>query len=157
MTRAIAAPLATPDPIGLLADATPRLPPVPVILLVDDNSDARVMYKICLEYEGFACVTAQDGREAIARIGEGRPALILMDATMPGMDGWEATLRIKADPVTRDIPIYMLTAHAFPEHRRHAVEVGADGFLAKPMLPDDLVREIRRALNLPEVPGGPPC
>jgi CheY-like chemotaxis protein len=119
-------------------------------LLVDDNEDARLMYSICLQYAGFACMTAQDGRAAIQRIGERRPALVLMDATMPGMDGWEATLRIKADPLTRDIPIYMLTAHAFAEHRRHAVEVGADGFLPKPMVPDDLVREVRRALQLPE-------
>lgn len=142
---------------ALLSDVVVRIPARPLILLVDDNQDARTMYSFYLEYEGFACVTAQDGREAIARIAECRPALILMDATMPGMDGWEATLRIKADPVTRDIPIYMLTAHAFPEHRRHAVEVGAAGLLAKPIFPDDLVREIRRALNLPGAPGGPSC
>ena len=106
------------------------------------------MYATYLKFEGFACVTATDGREALRRIRERPPALILMDAAMPIMDGWEATRRIKADPRTRDIPLLMLTAHAFTEHRLRAVEVGADGFLAKPLLPDDLVREIRRALNL---------
>lgn len=136
---------------ALSADVTGSPPPLPLILLVDDNGDARVMYTICLEFAGFACITAQDGRQAIERIGERRPALVLMDASMPVMDGWEATLRLKADPLTRDIPIYMLTAHAFPEHRRHALEVGADGFLSKPLMPDDLVREVRRALNLQEV------
>lgn len=141
---------------GLVSDVAVRVTGRPLILLVDDNEDARRMYTICLEYAGFACMTAQDGAEAIARIAQQRPALILMDATMPGMDGWEATLRIKADPVTHDIPLYMLTAHAFAEHRQHAVEVGADGFLTKPILPDALIREIRRALNLPEMPGGPP-
>ncbi len=133
---------------ALRADITGSPPPLPLILLVDDNSDARLMYTICLEFAGFACMTAQDGREAIERIGERRPALVLMDASMPGMDGWEATLRLKANPLTRDIPIYMLTAHAFPEHRRRALEVGADGFLSKPLMPDDLVREVQRALNL---------
>jgi two-component system cell cycle response regulator DivK len=134
--------------------ARPRRPRRPLILLVDDNLDARTMYGFCLEFEGFAYMTARDGQEAIARIRDRRPALILMDAAMPGMDGWEATRRIKADAGTRDIPLYMLTAHAFAEDRRRAVEVGADGFLTKPILPDALVREIRRALNLPESPGG---
>jgi two-component system cell cycle response regulator DivK len=126
----------------------------PLILLVDDNLDARTMYGSCLEFAGFACMTARHGQEAIERIRERRPALILMDASMPGMDGWEATRRIKADPQTHDIPLYMLTAHAFAEHRQHAIEVGADGFLAKPILPDALVREVRLALNLPESPVG---
>jgi two-component system cell cycle response regulator DivK len=121
---------------------------------VDDNLDARTMYGFCLEFEGFACMTARDGHEAIDRVRKRRPALILMDASMPGMDGWEATRRLKADPKTHDIPIYMLTAHAFATDRRHAVEVGADGFLTKPISPDVLVGEIRRALNLPESPGG---
>jgi CheY-like chemotaxis protein len=141
--------------IGLNAEAPPSTPQL--ILLVDDNEDTRLMYSICLDYARFASMTAQDGQEAIQRISERWPALVLMDAAMPGMDGWEATLRIKADPLTRDIPIYMLTAHAHVEHRRHAVAVGADGFLAKPMSPDALLREICRALNLPQVNISPDC
>lgn len=108
------------------------------------------MYGFWLESEGFACMTARHGQEAIERIRQRRPALILMDGSMPGMDGWEATRLIKADPETHDIPLYMLTAHAFPEDRQRAAAVGADGFLTKPICPDALVREIRRALNLPE-------
>ena len=157
MTRRRTAPPGapkTPIVVGLKKEARTSTPPPPLILLVDDNHDARAMYSVCLRYAGFACMTAQDGRQAIQRTSERRPALILMDVSMPGMDGWEATLRIKGDPITRDIPIYMLTAHAYAEHRRHAVEVGADGFLTKPMSPDDLVRELRRALNLgdPDLP-----
>ena len=152
----------SPRPVGPLpsviagwpSDKPASLPPRPRILFVDDNSDARALYAVCLEYAGFACTTAQDGREAIERIRERRPALILMDVSMPVMDGWEATRRIKANPQTRDIPLYMLTAHVFAEHRQLAVEVGADGFLTKPMSPDALVAEIRRALGMPEVPGG---
>jgi CheY-like chemotaxis protein len=64
------------------------------------------------------------------------------------MDGWEAVSRLKKDPETQDIPLIMLTAHAFQEHRDRAAQVGADAFLAKPVLPDQLAAEIRRVLNL---------
>jgi two-component system cell cycle response regulator DivK len=76
-----------------------------------------------------------------------KPALILMDATMPRMDGWEALRLLKADEATRHIPLIMLTAHAFDEHRERAMKAGADGFLAKPVLPDALAREIRQFLK----------
>jgi CheY-like chemotaxis protein len=71
-----------------------------------------------------------------------------MDATMPRMDGWEAVRQLKQDPQTKGIPLIMLTAHAFQEHRDRAAEVGADAFLAKPVLPDQLAAEIRRVLGL---------
>lgn len=112
------------------------------------------MFCAFLEHEGFACMSAADGREAIKRIKERRPALILMDVTMPVMDGWEATRRIKGNPLTRDIPLLMLTAHAFEEHRLLATEVGADGFIAKPVLLDDLACTVRQILNLPQRPPG---
>ena len=67
---------------------------------------------------------------------------------MPRMDGWEAVRRLKEDPQTQAIPLIMLTAHAFQEHRDRAAQVGADAFLAKPVLPDQLAAEIRRVLNM---------
>lgn len=118
----------------------------PLILLVDDNLDAREMYSAYLSYEGFQLAEAADGESAIALAKRERPAVILMDVTMPRMDGWEAARRLKADDDTRSIPLIMLTAHAFPEDRQRAAEVGAIAFLAKPVLPDDLVVEIRRVL-----------
>ncbi|HET7694420.1 MAG TPA: response regulator [Vicinamibacterales bacterium] len=120
----------------------------PLILIVDDNLDAREMYSMYLEHEGFRSAEAANGADAIVKTRLDRPSLILMDATMPGMDGWEAAKLLKQDAATRDIPVIMLTAHAFQEHRQRAADAGADGFLAKPVLPDQLTAEIRRVLNL---------
>jgi two-component system, cell cycle response regulator DivK len=120
----------------------------PLILIVDDNLDAREMYGIYLQHEGFRWAEAVNGHDAITQTRVEKPALILMDATMPRMDGWEAVKILKQDGVTKHIPLIMLTAHAFQEHRDRAAEVGADGFLAKPVLPDQLAKEIRRVLNM---------
>ena len=120
----------------------------PLILIVDDNVDAREMYGMYLQHEGFRWAEAVNGHDALMQTKIEKPALILMDATMPRMDGWEAVRILKQDAVTKDIPLIMLTAHAFQEHRDRAVEVGADGFLAKPVLPDQLAAEIRRVLRL---------
>lgn len=122
--------------------------PGPLILIVDDNLDAREMYGMYLEHEGFRWAEAANGQDAIQKTRDAQPSLILMDATMPGMDGWEAARRLKQDAATRDIPLIMLTAHAFQEHRQRAADAGADGFLAKPVLPDQLAVEIRRVLKL---------
>ena len=120
----------------------------PLILIVDDNADAREMYAMSLRHEGFRSAEAVNGRDAIDKARLDRPSLILMDATMPGMDGWEAAKQLKEDAATRDIPLIMLTAHALQEHRERAAEAGADGFLSKPVLPDQLAAEIRRVLKL---------
>jgi two-component system, cell cycle response regulator DivK len=119
-----------------------------LILIVDDNLDAREMYGMYLAHEGFRWAEAVNGADAITKTHLEKPSLILMDATMPGMDGWEAAKALKQDASTRDIPLIMLTAHAFQEHRDRAAEVGADSFLAKPVLPDQLAAEIRRVLKL---------
>jgi len=118
----------------------------PLVLLVDDNLDAREMYSIYLAHAGFRLSEASDGESAIAIARRDRPAVILMDATMPRMDGWEAARLLKDDPDTKHIPLIMLTAHAFAEHRQRAEDVGADAFLAKPVLPDALADEIRKVL-----------
>lgn len=121
--------------------------PAPLVLIVDDNLDAREMYAMYLEHEGFRSAEAADGHSAIDLAKRDKPDLILMDATMPHLDGWEAARALKADDDTKRIPLIMLTAHAFSEHRDRAAAVGADGFLAKPVLPDVLAREIRRMLK----------
>ncbi len=120
----------------------------PLILIVDDNLDAREMYGMYLQHEGFRWAEAVNGQDAITQTHVEKPSLILMDATMPRMDGWEAVKILKQDAVTKNIPLIMLTAHAFQEHRERAAQIGADGFLAKPVLTDELTREIRRVLNL---------
>ena len=130
-----------PNPVR--RDRTP-----PLILVVDDNLDAREMYCMYLKHEGFECIEAADGAEALALARAHRPVLVLMDATMPGVDGWSAIQQIRADTDLRGIAVVMLTAHAFDEHRRRAEQVGADAFLPKPVLPDDLTRHIKKLLRL---------
>jgi two-component system, cell cycle response regulator DivK len=119
---------------------------LPLVLIVDDNVDAREMYALYLEHAGFRAAEAADGETAIAMARTDKPAVILMDATMPRLDGWAAARLLKDDPETRHIPLIMLTAHAFTEHRERAAQVGADAFLAKPVLPDVLAGEIRKVL-----------
>jgi CheY-like chemotaxis protein len=120
----------------------------PLILVVDDNLDAREMYCMYLRHEGFECIEAEDGAEALRLAREHRPVVVLMDATMPGLDGWQAIEQLRSEPDLRGIAVVMLTAHAFEEHRRRAEAIGADAFLAKPVLPDELARQIRQLLRL---------
>lgn len=118
-----------------------------VVLLAEDFEDARDLYKDYLEFSGFAVETAANGREAITRAIELQPDLILMDASMPVLDGWQATRELKANPVTKHIPVLALTAHAFDDARQEAKASGCDGFVTKPCLPDDLVAQVRATLE----------
>jgi CheY-like chemotaxis protein len=120
---------------------------VPLVLLAEDFEDARELYRDYLEFSGFAVQTANNGREAIAQALALAPDIILMDASMPVLDGWQATRELKSNPATKHIPILALTAHAFEDARREAQDVGCDGFVTKPCLPDDLVLKVRAALE----------
>jgi CheY-like chemotaxis protein len=120
----------------------------PLVLLVEDYDDAREMYRDYLEFSGFAVETARDGREAIEKARGLKPDLILMDLSLPGIDGWEATSRLKADPVTRQITIVALSAHALAAEGDRARTAGCDGFIAKPCLPHELVEQIASYLRL---------
>jgi CheY-like chemotaxis protein len=128
--------------------ASTGLPPTPpLVLIVDDNLEAREMYTLYLQHAGFRSAEAADGRAAIAQVKRNRPDIILMDAAMPGLNGWDAVSLLKADPETKSIPLIMFTAHVFPEHRARAEAAGANAFIAKPVIPDELAREIRRMLK----------
>jgi two-component system, cell cycle response regulator DivK len=120
---------------------------VPLVLLAEDFEDARELYRDYLEFSGFAVQTANNGREAIAQALAIDPDIILMDASMPVLDGWQATRELKSNPSTKHIPILALTAHAFDDARREAKNVGCDGFVTKPCLPNDLVVKVRAALE----------
>ena len=119
----------------------------PRVLLVDDYPDAREMYCEYLEFSGFEVVEAANGLEALQRAGEESPDIILIDLSLPIMDGWEATRRLKADPRTADIPVVALTGHALSGISEGARKAGCDAFVTKPCLPDDLVKEIRKVLD----------
>jgi CheY-like chemotaxis protein len=119
----------------------------PLILVVDDYQDAREMYAEYLQYSGFRVAEAKNGNEAVAQARSLKPDLILMDLSLPGMDGWEATRVLKADDATKHIPIVALTGHALAGASEGARKAGCDSFVTKPCLPDDLVVEVRRMLN----------
>ena len=119
----------------------------PLILVVDDYQDAREMYAEYLLFSGFRVAEARNGNEAVAQALSLRPALILMDLSLPGMDGWEATKILKADERTRHIPVVALTGHALAGASDGAKKAGCDAFVTKPCLPDDLVVEVRRMLQ----------
>lgn len=119
----------------------------PLILVVDDYQDAREMYAEYLQFSGFRVAEARNGNEAVAQARALKPDLILMDLSLPGMDGWEATRVLKADEETRHIPIVALTGHALAGASEGARKAGCDSFVTKPCLPDDLVVEVKRMLN----------
>ncbi|MGH9236867.1 MAG: response regulator [Vicinamibacterales bacterium] len=119
----------------------------PLILVVDDYQDAREMYAEYLQYSGFRVAEARNGNEAVAQARSLRPDLILMDLSLPGMDGWEATRVLKADDATKHIPIVALTGHALAGASEGARKAGCDSFVTKPCLPDDLVVEVKRMLD----------
>lgn len=114
------------------------------LLLVEDNEDNRIIYSTVLRHVGYEVVEAYDGVEAIALARSLHPDLILMDISIPEMDGWEATRRLRLDPDTRSIPIIALTAHALADDRERATAVGFTAYLAKPVEPRAVVAEVRR-------------
>ena len=119
----------------------------PLILVVDDYQDAREMYAEYLQFSGFRVAEARNGNEAVEKAFELRPDLILMDLSLPGKDGWEATRELKSDERTRHIPVVALTGHALAGASEGAKRAGCDSFVTKPCLPDDLVVEVRRMLS----------
>ena len=119
----------------------------PLVLVVDDYQDAREMYAEYLSFSGFRVAEASNGLEAVEKAFALRPDIILMDLSLPGMDGWTATRQLKTDERTRGIPVVALTGHALAGASEGARKAGCDSFVTKPCLPDDLVVEVRRMLN----------
>lgn len=119
----------------------------PLILVVDDYEDNREMYSRYLQFAGMRVAEASSGKEALNKATELMPDLIVMDLSLPGIDGWQATRMIKRDPKTRNILVLALTGHALKGASAGAKDAGCDGFLTKPCLPEDLCREIQRMLS----------
>ena len=103
------------------------------ILLVEDNEDNRDMLSRRLERKGYEVVIAVDGAQGVAAAQAELPALILMDMSLPVLDGWEATRQLKAAEATRSIPVLALTAHAMSDDRQRAVDAGCDDYDTKPV------------------------
>jgi CheY-like chemotaxis protein len=116
------------------------------ILLVEDNADNQIIYRRALEHFGYDVLEAIDGEEATRIASAQLPDLVLMDISIPRMDGWEATKRLLADERTKHIPVIALTAHALPSDRARGAEIGFASYLTKPVEPRRVLEEIERIL-----------
>jgi CheY-like chemotaxis protein len=114
------------------------------ILLVEDNEDNRIIYATALRYAGYEVIEAITGTEGVHQARAKHPDLVLMDISVPELDGWEATAILKSDPSTRHIPIIAVTAHALQGDEERSLEAGCDGYLAKPIPPAALIAEVDR-------------
>jgi len=115
-----------------------------LVLLVEDNDDNRAIYSTILRHYGYAVEEVTSGIDALETARELHPAVILMDISLPGMDGWTVTKHLKDDPETEDIIIVAITAHALPEDHRRAQELGCAAFLPKPVRPRRVLEEVDR-------------
>ena len=119
------------------------------ILLVEDNEMNRDMLSRRLLRNGYEVLVAIDGGEGLAKARAESPDLILMDMSLPGLDGWEATRQLKAEPGTREIPVIALTAHAMSGDRQKALSAGCDDFDTKPVELPRLLTKIQALLQRP--------
>ena len=118
------------------------------VLLVEDNPHNRKIFSGMLTHSGFAVIEAEDGHQALAAVDKQLPDVILMDLSIPGIDGWEVTRRLKADARTQAVPIIALTAHAMRGDEERARAAGCDHYLAKPISPKKVVAEVRKILKI---------
>ena len=117
------------------------------ILYIEDNDDNVYMLKNRLTRAGFTVIVATDGAQGVAMTASEQPDIVLMDLTLPDMDGWEATRRIKAEPATRHIPVVALTANAMEGDREKALAAGCDDFDTKPVELPRLLEKIEALLR----------
>ncbi len=125
------------------------------ILLVEDNEMNRDMLSRRLTRRGYEVVLAEDGERGVERARSEAPALVLMDMSLPVLDGWEATRRLKAAPETRHIPVIALTAHAMSSDRQQALDAGCDDYDTKPIDLERLLAKIEALLGPPAEPASP--
>jgi CheY-like chemotaxis protein len=117
------------------------------VLLVEDQIEFLAIYKLYLERNGYNVLVAEDGEAAVRCAREHHPELILMDFSVPLLDGIGATTQLKRDPDTCDIPVVLITAHAYGSVGRRAREAGCDGFIAKPCEPRRILSEVAQRIG----------
>jgi CheY-like chemotaxis protein len=128
-----------------MTTGTPR-----TILVVEDQEDNRQILSVYLEYVGYRVVSAVNGAEGVEIARLERPDLIVMDISMPVLDGYEALRLLRDDPELRDTPVIALTAHALSTDREAVLAAGFDSYLAKPIEPRLVVNEVQRMIGEPE-------
>jgi len=134
-------------PHGIIAGMTTR--DRPLILIVEDQPELRHLYATQLSLSGFDVIEAGNGADAITETTDRTPDVVLMDLSLPVVDGWEATRRLKSDRRTAHIPVVALTAHDGAGELERAMRAGCDWFVPKPCPPDALIVEIRRVMTGP--------
>jgi CheY-like chemotaxis protein len=117
------------------------------VLLVEDHADEQFLYARYFLARGFRVQTAGDGETAVRRAVASPPDVIVMDLSLPRLDGWEATRQLKRDARTAHVPIVACTGHAFGSAVERAIEVGCDAYVVKPCLPEDLMRVVEDVLR----------
>jgi CheY-like chemotaxis protein len=119
----------------------------PLVLIVDDHVDNRQRYAKFLTFKGCQVAEAGDGEAALVTARALQPDVVVMDLTLPGMDGWHALNELKADPRTRRIPVIILTGHAWPLYAERARAAGCEAFLTKPCFPEDILQAVDGAFS----------
>jgi len=114
------------------------------VLLVEDDAETRHAYRTLLEHAGWSVHEASDGEQASRIVVGVLPCVVVMDISIPGIDGWEMTRRLKLDERTRDVPVLLVTGHALDEDRQRARDLGCAGYLVKPLSPSRFVEEVER-------------
>lgn len=117
------------------------------VLVVEDNQDSRELVVKVLTSRGYTVVEAVDGEDALKKAQEERPSLVLMDISLPKLNGYEVTRRLKAMEELRDVPVIALTAHAMKGDREKALEAGCRGYISKPINIRELPEQVRRFLE----------
>lgn len=117
------------------------------ILVVEDNIDNYELVRFVLERAGYDVFLAMNGRDGVAAARLQKPDLILMDLSMPEMDGWMAAEKLKSDEITTSIPLYVLSAHTLPSDRKRALDAGCDGYVSKPIHMAGFLEVIEKALD----------
>ena len=120
------------------------------ILVIEDTENNRILLSRRLKPRGHEVFTAESGEQGLELVATAKPDLILMDVGLPGIDGWETTRRLKADPAHCVIPVIALTAHAMEGHRETAREAGCDEYQTKPIDFEKLFEKIDRLLGKPQ-------
>jgi CheY-like chemotaxis protein len=120
------------------------------VLIVEDNFDNRAIYSVLLQHAGYDVLQAPDGEEGVRLAARDHPDVILMDLSMPVLDGWEALKRLKSDPATASIPVFALSAHVlFEGDFDRALEAGFAGYFTKPVEPKRVLQELNERLGPP--------
>jgi DNA-binding response OmpR family regulator len=122
------------------------------ILVVDDDKVIQELLAVNLEMEGYEVVTASNGEQALAKLAEARPDLVILDIMMPKLDGWETASRMKADPSTADIPVIFLSARAQDLDVRRGLDLGVAAYVTKPFDPVELLDRVERVLKGERLP-----